>query len=64
MTDDRVAERGGGIDLPGMERDRRERVAGRKSPAAGSRLQGGPATTISLRVKLPEQSRGPGTVHT
>lgn len=63
MTDDSMVERGGGIDLPGMEKDIRARVGERKSPARGSHLQGGPATTISLRVKLPEQSRGPGTVH-
>jgi len=63
VTNDRVVERGGGIDLPGMERDIRARVDERKSPATGSHLQGGPATTISLRVKFPEQSRGPGTGH-
>lgn len=63
MTDDGVAERGGGADPPGMERGRRGGVGGRESPPAGSRPQGGPATTIPLRAKLPEQSRGPGTVH-
>ena len=32
MTDDSMVERGGGIDLPGMEKDIRARVGERKIP--------------------------------